>query len=312
MRHHQRYFSVSKPDGSLAPEFVAVTNTNGDPDGLIRRGNERVLRARFNDARFFWQVDQQKKLVRPRCRPRQGHVPGEAWQLRRERPSASVHWRANWPMQLDADKSSSHGRRLLAKCDLTTEMVKEFTELAGRCRWPVCAKRKAKSEAVATAIYDQYKPVSMEDSIPRTLEGQMVALGGQARHLARVLPCGLIPTGSKDPFALRRAAQGVVKILFEARLSISSLPSSAKVIPELLQFLHGAHRILSARGAGFSLRRSECRTGGCRSASLPDVADRLEAIHDVRPTQDFEPLAASFKRIKNILKQAERGIRRPE
>ena len=84
MRHHQRYFSVLKPDGSLAPGFVAVTNTDGDPDGLIRQGNERVLRARFNDARFFWSVDQQKKLCRPRRRFGKGHVPGEARELLRQ------------------------------------------------------------------------------------------------------------------------------------------------------------------------------------------------------------------------------------
>ena len=159
MRHHQRYFSVVKEDGSLAPEFVAVTNTDGDPDGLIRQGNERVLRARFNDARFFWQVDQRKKLSE--------RVPD----------LAKVTFQAKLGSYKDKTERGRSGRAdrfefpagaaLLAKCDLTTDMVKEFPSC--RASSVDCMqRRKARAKPCGRAIYDQYKPVGMEDTIPRT------------------------------------------------------------------------------------------------------------------------------------------------
>ncbi len=108
----------------------------------------------------------------------------------------------------------------LSKCDLTTDMVKEFTELQGVVGG-LYARAQGESEGVATAIYDHYKPVSMEDSIPGTREGQILSISDKLDTLRECFKVGLVPTGSKDPFALRRAAQGIVKILFEARLPIA-------------------------------------------------------------------------------------------
>ena len=127
--------------------------------------------------------------------------------------------------------SSCSSGCLLAKCDLTTEMVKEFTELQGIVGG-LYARAQGEGEAVATAIYDHYKPVSMDDSIPRTLEGQMVAVADKLDTLRECFRVGLIPTGSKDPFALRRAAQGVIKILFEAQLPLQ-LVRFRRTDPEL-------------------------------------------------------------------------------
>ena len=225
MRHHQRYFAVLNEDGSLAPYFVAVTNTNGDPDGLIRKGNERVLRARFNDARFFWQADQRKLLA--------DRVPDSkkiTFQAKLgsygEKPSRGIELAAELARTTGANVSVVKRAALLAKCDLTTDMVKEFTELQGAVGGLYCKSAQGEPEAVARAIYDQYKPVSMDDSIPATLEGQIVSIADKLDTLRECFRVGLvIPTGSKDPFALRRAAQGVVKILFEAKIASSNYGS---------------------------------------------------------------------------------------
>jgi glycyl-tRNA synthetase beta chain len=301
MRHHQRYFSVLKPDGSLAPEFVAVTNTSGDPEGLIRNGNERVLRARFNDARFFWQVDQQKKLA-----DRVDDLAKITFQTKLNQPSykdkaermvALSRELATELAMADAPERAA----LLAKTDLTTEMVKEFTELQGVVGG-LYARAQGEPEAVATAIYDHYKPASMEDTIPSTPAGQIVALADKLDTLRECFRIGLVPTGSKDPFALRRAAQGVIRILFEARLPISL----GRFVEqhELREFLDEriAYYLRDVRAYPYD----EVNAVMARPFEhLPQLADRLEAIHRVRTTPDFEPLAASFKRIQNILRQAQ-------
>jgi glycyl-tRNA synthetase beta chain len=303
MRHHQRYFTVEKAGGRLAPEFVTVTNTDGDEDGLIRQGNERVLRARFNDARFFWRVDQQKKLS-----ARVEDLAKVMFQAKlgsyKEKAERVQQLAVQIATRVHADENVVSIAALLSKCDLTTEMVKEFTELQGIVGG-LYAREQGEGEAVAMAIYDHYKPVSMEDSIPRSLEGQVVALADKIDTLRECFRVGLIPTGSKDPFALRRAAQGMVKILAEAKLPVD-LFSFVGSNEELLQFLHEriAHYLREVKGFPYDEVNA---VTAAKAGVLPDVLDRLTALHDVRSTPNFEPLAASFKRIENILKQAEVG-----
>ena len=301
MRHHQRYFSVVESHGSLAPEFVAVTNTNGDPDGLIRQGNERVLRARFNDARFFWKVDQQKKLsariddlAKVTFQAKLGSYKDKTVRVQKLATEIAA--------VVKADENTVSIAALLAKCDLTTDMVKEFTELQGIVGG-LYAKAQGESEAVATAIYDHYKPVSMEDSIPRTFEGQAVAIADKLDTLRECFRVGLIPTGSRDPFALRRAAQGVIKILFEAELPVDLfyfVPEGS----ELQKFIEEriAFYLRDVKGYAYDEVHAVM---AAKVGALSDLAKRIDAVHQVRPTPDFEPLAASFKRIKNILNQAE-------
>ncbi len=302
MRHHQRYFSVLNPDGGLAPEFVAVTNTDGDPDGLIRQGNERVLRARFNDARFFWQVDQQKKLA-----DRLDDLKKVTFQAKFEKPTyfdkteRVVALAGELASGVTADESAIARGALLAKTDLTTDMVKEFTELQGVVGG-LYARAQGESESVAAAIQDHYKPVSMGDSIPRTVEGQIVAMADKLDTLRESFAIGLAPTGSKDPLALRRAAQGLIKILVESGLPI-----------ELTAYLGGNHDLkafLDERMAyyfrevkGFAYDEVNAVLAA-PYLSVAGLLERLTAIHEIRNTPDFEPLAASLKRIKNILKQA--------
>jgi glycyl-tRNA synthetase beta chain len=299
MRHHQRYFSVMRDDGSLAPEFVAVTNTDGDPDGLIRQGNERVLRARFNDARFFWNVDQQKKLEEriDDLDEVTFHAKLGSYKEKTSRVAAlatRIAKMVNAPNVLRA--------ATLCKTDLTTEMVKEFTELQGVVGG-LYAKEQGYGDDVAAAIYDHYKPVSMEDSIPRTPEGQVLSIADKLDTLRECFRIGLIPTGSKDPLALRRAAQGIVKILFETGLPLDLL-KLVEDVPGLGPFLKERIEFYLRDVLEYSYDEVNA-TMAASITTLADLADRVDAIRYVRPTEDFEPLAASFKRIKNILKQAQ-------
>jgi glycyl-tRNA synthetase beta chain len=299
MKVHQKYFSVVGSDGKsgqLAPRFVAVTNTDGDPDGLIVHGNERVLRARFNDARFFWDSDQKRKLserVQDLANVTFQAKLGSYFQ-KTERVVALVK-------ELGGD---AHAERaaLLAKTDLTTELVKEFTELQGVVGG-LYARAQGEPEEVATAIYDHYKPVGMEDSIPRTLTGQLVAIADKLDTLRGCFSVGLIPSGSKDPFALRRAAQGIVKIVVEGKidLPIRQLLAGDAALEEFF-FDRVRYYFREIRGFQYDEVNAVLAAG---SADLVDIEERLTAVRQVRPTKDFEPLAASFKRISNILRQAQ-------
>lgn len=299
MRHHQRYFSVLRNDGSLAPEFVAIANTDADPDGLIRQGNERVLRARFNDARFFWQVDQQKKLS-----DRINDLAKVTFHAKlgtyKDKTDRVVQLAVELAGEARAAEKTVRRAAELSKCDLTTDMVKEFPELQGVVGG-LYAKAQGESDQVAAAIYDHYKPVSMDDSIPRTLDGQILSIADKLDTLKECFKIGLVPTGSKDPLALRRAAQGIVKILFEARLPFN-LTSFVRDAPELSDFLKERMQFYLRDVLGYPYDEVNAILAPPMT-TLADLADRAEAIHYIRPTEDFEPLAASFKRIKNILKQ---------
>ena len=271
MRHHQRYFSVAQEDGSLAPAFVAVTNTDGDPEGLIRQGNERVLRARFNDARFFWEADQRKRLA--------DRVPDLAkvtFQARlgsyEDKTKRVVELATKLATGMGADSKVVERAAWLSKCDLTTEMVKEFTELQGIVGG-LYARAQGEGDAVATTIYDHYKPVSMEDSIPGTQEGQLLSIADKLDTLRECFKIGIIPTGSKDPFALRRAAQGIVKILFEAKLPLA-LMDLIEDVAELPGFMRERiHFYLrEVRGYAYDEVNAVIAAG---ITTLPDLADRV-------------------------------------
>lgn len=300
MRHHQRYFSVEDAEGKLAPQFVAVMNIDSDPEGFVRRGNERVLRARFNDARFFWETDQKKTLAGRR--PDLAHVTFQAklgsYLDKTDRMVGLVK-------QLGGDAHAVRAAEL-AKCDLTTELVKEFTELQGVVGG-LYARAQDEPEPVWQAIYDQYKPESMDDAIPRNRTGQMLALADKLDTLRGCFGVGLIPTGSRDPFALRRAAQGVVKIVVEGGLAIDLAPyldlPDAAASEALREFFKDRIRYYFKDIRGFKYDEVNAAMAAGWS-DLMDLEARLERIASLRSSADFEPLAASFKRIRNILDQA--------
>ena len=206
MRDHQSYFAVEDKEGKLAPHFLAVLNTEADEAGLalIRHGNERVLRARFNDARFFWEFDQRVPLTE-RVKLLE-HVTFQkdlgSYAAKTERVGQLAARLAGLVaaggVAVDAPALKTASR--LAKADLTTELVKEFTELQGMVGG-LYARAQGFPAAVGDAIYDQYRPESMEDSVPRTTEGALLAIADKADTIAGMFGLGLEPTGSKDPFA---------------------------------------------------------------------------------------------------------------
>lgn len=287
MRHHQKFFAVRDENGRLKPEFIAILNRPDDPAGRIRAGCERVLRARFNDARFFYDVD----LKRP--------LADRLEDLRKvtfHRDLGSYFDKVERMQRYSSDADFQLAVRL-SKCDLTTEMVKEFPELQG-----IIGGRYAAAQGIpatiAEAIYDQYRPLSMEDRIPATPLGQWLAFADKWDTLTEMFRLGQIPTGSKDPFGLRRAAQGVVRILVEGEIR-----PRLEMSPELAEFFLDRVRYYfrEIRGFAYDEVNAVLAAGW---ADLKDVAARLEAVRAVRKSENFEPLAASFKRIKNILKQA--------
>ncbi|MHB1794805.1 MAG: glycine--tRNA ligase subunit beta [Acidobacteriaceae bacterium] len=228
MRGHQKYFALEDSEKKLLPNFLAVLNLEVDDAGagVIRHGNERVLRARFNDARFFWDVDQKIPLI-DRVEMLKSVTfqkdLGSYWdKTERNRAVARQIISQCYPPLFDADsvklKTFCAGvdqAAVLAKTDLTTEMVKEFTELQGVVGG-LYARAQRLPDGVARAIHDHYKPASQEDTIPSLPAGSVVALADKISTIVDMFAIGLQPTGSKDPFALRRAGSGVVRILAES------------------------------------------------------------------------------------------------
>jgi glycyl-tRNA synthetase beta chain len=294
MRHHQKYLSVEDSNGNLAPHFIAVMNTNADPEGLVKQGNERVLRARFNDARFFWEQDQKKKLL-----DRVPDLANVTFQAKVGSYLEKTHRVIKLVLKHPDSSIAAEKAALLSKCDLTTDMVKEFTDLQGIVGG-LYARAQGESEAVWRAIYDHYKPVSMDGEIPSTVEGQLLSLADKWDTLTECFRVGMIPTGSKDPFALRRAAQGVVRIVVEGPMKFDFPDMS----PELSEFMRDRAEYYFRDVVGFPYDEVRaCMATGW--TDLTDLSERLGRVRGIRPTPDFEPLAASFKRIKNILRQAD-------
>ena len=333
MRDHQKYFAVEDASGKLLPHFLAVLNTDGDPQGIIRHGHERVLRARFNDARFFWQTDQ-KHPLRERGEWLK-HVTFQkdlgSYHEKTLRVQRLCSWLAESVRQsgMAIRPGVIHKAAYLAKTDLTTELVKEFTELQGIVGGLYARVQQLDEDlpestrfAIADAIYDQYKPESMEDLVPRTVEGAMLSIGDKADSIAGMFALGMIPSGSKDPFALRRQANGIVKTIAEKKLPLplSEVLSAAreayrdseaeKKFSAKVDF-NSAVRDFFRERLEFYLRDvlgfKYDVVSAVLAAGADDVVDavaRAAAVTKVRPSADFESISVAFKRIKNILRQA--------
>jgi glycyl-tRNA synthetase beta chain len=316
MRDHQNYFAVEDAAGKLAPYFLAVLNTEADEAGqaVIRHGNERVLRARFNDARFFWEFDQRTPLAgrvalleNVTFQKELGSYRAKTERVRRL--ASELAGIAGGVNAVALDEAA-----LLAKTDLTAELVKEFTELQGVVGG-LYARAQGASEAAAVAIYDQYLPTSMEDSVPRTAEGALLAIADKADTIAGMFGLGLEPTGSKDPFALRRAANGIVKILAETPVSltlgeIAFLAATGKEEVVRKMELFFAERLefylREAKGQAYDVVKAVLAV---RADGVRDAVARAEAVTAVRGGADFAAVSAAFKRMKNILSQAtEKGF----
>jgi glycyl-tRNA synthetase beta chain len=326
MRDHQKYFAVENDDGSLAPHFLAVINTDKDADGLIRHGNERVLRARFNDARFFWDTDH-KHPLKDRIESLRAvtfHKDLGSYFDKTQRISELVDIGG-----ADFDRSARkiergalHEAAWLSKTDLTTELVKEFTELQGVVGG-LYAKAQGHSQKVADAIYDHYLPLSTDGKMPRMIEGALLSIADKIDSVAGMFALGLEPSGSKDPFALRRQANGIVRIVAEMKLPLDL----RMLFKEALMAYHGSEAKKKFRKdeetlhalKSFFYERVEFYLRDVRGFAydevnavlaadpfhIADAVERVAAVAQARRSADFESISVAFKRIKNILRQAE-------
>ncbi len=338
MRDHQKYFALEDSSGKLLPHFLGVLNTDGDPQGRIRHGNERVLRARFNDARFFWQTDQKRSLLERLDSLRNVTFQKDlgSYYEKTQRVQRLCSWLSEIVKQsgIAVRPGVIHKAACLAKTDLTTELVKEFTELQGivgglyaRVQELDSSLPEATRFAIADTIYDHYKPESTEDDVPRSIEGAVLSIGDKADTIAGMFSLGLIPTGSKDPFALRRQANGIVKSIAEKKLPLplSNLMQDARAgyqgSEAKKKFVDDGKFSESVRT--FFRERLEFYLKDVRAyaydvvkavlaADADDVVDaaaRAAALSSVRDSAEytfvyFEAISSAFRRMKNILSQA--------
>jgi len=317
MRSHQRYFAVVDADGRLKNRFVAVAGTPVKNPKVSRHGYERVLRARLADARFFFEEDQKKKL-HDRIealgrRTYQAKLGTELDRTHRIGAVASALARALGKEPLVADVLEV---ARLAKTDLTTGMVGEFPELQG-IMGAHYARGEGMKPELADAIEDHYRPVGAAGELPRGDLGALVGLADRLHQLVGIVGVGEKATGAADPFGLRRAAIGILRILLDRRyhLSVSAAVEEtlnalqgvklaqdrAVVAEQVLDFVRGRLR------AQWSEEFPSDLVEAVLAAGFDDVVDarqRLEALAEVKARPDFVPLAVAFKRVANIQEKA--------
>jgi glycyl-tRNA synthetase beta chain len=321
--HHQHYFPVEGEDGRLKNAFLAVTNTEPDNERTIARNAERVVTARLRDAKFFWDSDRKATLESRLARldTLLFHKKLGSYRAKTERIEQLARTIAEKHLRLapPAVEQAAQAARL-SKVDLTTDMVREFTELQGKMGG-IYAREEGLPEEVAKAIYFHYLPIGVEADAPPSRDQlgkaapiwTAVALADKLDTIAGLFAAGERPTGSRDPYALRRAAQGVVKIVVDApgHLDLAAMLHDAYALhtaqadPAVGEFFweRVAH-LFERRGA----RADELRVVAALGTSWSELAvtrERLAAIARMRGSEKFLALAALFKRVKNITRGIE-------
>lgn len=311
MRHHQKYFAVMDKKQELLPFFLTVLNTVPRQGQVIKRGHEKVLRARLEDAEFFWEADR-KITLQERVRRLEHVMFQEQLGSYREKTERLRELCSQLEKSEDLDTAA-----LLCKADLTTEMVRELTELQG-IMGGLYACEEGYPEEVWRAIYSHYRPLSLADAVPGTRTGALLSLADKIDTIVGCFSVGIIPSGSSDPFALRRQGQGLVKILREYRfqwplqslvnLAFQGLSGSRKsgTCPEVLQFMERRLRfILQERGIPYDVINAVVKSGG--DDAVYQTFEKAEALTAMRKHADFLAVCAAYKRIKNILDNQELG-----
>ena len=317
--HHQHYFPLEGKPG-----FIAVTNMTKDSKGHIQRGTERVVVARLRDARFFWSEDL-KTPLRDRGKTLEGVLFQEklgSYKLKSERIETLAAWIA---AKCGARETPVRRAAQLAKCDLTTGMVGEFPELQG-IMGGLYAREQGEPEPVWRAVYSHYQPsgIGEDHGFPANREGVVVSLADKVDSLAAMFLAGAIPTGSRDPFALRRAALGAVRLLSECgdvlsfpldippaellrealRIVREQQPGLAahegKAEPALMEFFTERLRFSFSRAYRYDELNAVFAAAGL-DRPVSDLAKRLEALSRFRSSDDFQALSLAFKRVGNIL-----------
>lgn len=319
MRKHQRYFAV-EIEGALTNACVIIYNTPVPNPDVVRDGNHRVLKARLDDARFFWDQDLKGPFESYNER-----LQSVTWLQQigsmAQRSARMAHLAGNVADELGlGDDVVEHARRAgeLAKADLVTAMVNEFTDLQG-VMGREYARKAGEPDEVAVAIFEQYLPRGVDDELPGSPAGACLALAEKLDALVGCFGIGLVPTSTADPYALRRASIGVLKILQERGYGVSLdelIDLSLQTYAELDEgVLEKSGEETKAELLGFFETRLENQlqqdypaeiVAAVLARGLDDVlsvADRVEALASIRDEPDFEPLAAGFKRVVNILRK---------
>ena len=323
MEKHQRYFSVSGAKGRLLPVFVAVSNIKSKSPKRVRLGNERVLRARLADAEFFWLTDQ-KTPLEDRIADLSGVLFHEKLGTIRDKSARIERLAARIARSMDVDGRQARRAARLCKTDLVTDMVGEFPELQGTIG-KYYAVLQGEDRKVADAIDGHYQPRYSGDKLPKGKLAQCLALVDRVDTLAGIFACGEVPSGDRDPYGLRRAALGVLRILIEKKQAVdltklirtaldqyqaaegSDLDTSPQTEGLLEEFFH--ERLKGYfQGKGYSLEEiSAVRAGNPKGPH--DFSRRLKALRRFvdRRSSAAESLASANKRIANILAKAEDG-----
>jgi glycyl-tRNA synthetase beta chain len=313
MREHQKYFSLVDAEDRLVPRFLAVVDSDGTHAEQIRAGHERVLKARLADAGFFWDLDRKvklehrtEKLARVIFQQQLGTMLEKTQRLVTLTAFLGKTLRV---INLDEIKQSAH----LCKADLITDMVKEFTDLQG-VMGGLYARAEGLPAAVADAIYEHYRPQTLEDTSPKTLGGAILSVADKLDSVVGAFAIGQVPTGSRDPLALRRQTLGLIKVLLDKEISISlekifvrsfslfkkkATRSQAETWQDVASFVRDRLRFIF-KEQGFRYDEINAVVEICFDDPY-DCLERLRAIASIRGSADFEAVAQGFKRIKNIL-----------
>ena len=319
MRDHQRYFAVrASAGGELLPSYLNVVNTAQDPEA-IAKGNDRVLRARLADARFFVEEDRKAPLA-----DRLEKLESVVFQSKLGTMGAKVRrLEANARALAElsgADAAACVDAARLCKADLETLIVFEFPELQGEMgRW--YALHEGIDPAVADAIRDHYRPQGADGLVPDQLVGAVVAVADRIDTLVGCFGIGLVPSGSADPFALRRAALGIIRIALEGPIDVdlrslidqayrayagdAELTPADEVLAALDDFFRGRIRAMLKEPYGGDV--VDACLGAWDGTSLRDLRTRVEAVSGIGSAPEFEALTIAFKRAFNITKESERG-----
>ncbi len=329
LKDHQSSLTVERSNGGgdgLLPAFLTVMDRGDDPEGRVRSGNEWVVAARLADARFFYAEDRKRPLAERFAglehlafHARLGSYAEKAARL--EKLAGAICDRLGWAEEKPLAERAAH----LLKVDLITEMVKEFTSLQG-VMGGLYAREDGEPEAVWQAIYDQYLPASTDDPLPRGRVGEVVSLADRLDTMVGIFGLGLVPTGSRDPFGLRRAAQGAVRICLERELPLDLLGlgraavegygavldrTADEILGDLQPFLEDRVRhLLGLKGYAYDEIEAGLGAGeGVRR--LPDLKARVAAVQAARAEPGFLDVVLAAKRIENILKGAPEEERQP-
>ncbi len=313
MQYHQRYFPVVDTSGQLMPCFITISNLRSQNPEQVRIGNERVIRPRFSDAEFFWNQDRARPLA-VQIERLETVIFQQKLGTLRDKSTRVQALAVDMAQQLNAPVELARRAAELAKCDLLTDMVQEFPELQG-VMGSHYARHDGESAEVAQALEEQYHPAFAGDTLPQTLTGQILAVAERLDTLVGIFAIGQAPTGNRDPFALRRAALGVNRILIECRLPLDceSLLQKAtigythqsvdaeSIISEVFDFIFERLR------AYYQEREVDGDLFAAVLANRPtqplDFDRRLQAVSAFRELPEAADLIAANKRIRNILRK---------